>query len=416
MSLKNYFFVLFFLIIILGISNTRIAFASATNGTIDSTHKYAWGENIGWLNFGVSSGDIHVTDSGITGYAWSENYGWINMHANNLSGGSVTNDGEGILGGNAWAEGLGWIDFSGVTIDTDGYLGGYATIISDGSQISFNCSNTGSCGSSDFKVRTDWRPISSRPSGGGGGGSSLPSCTDGRQNGNETGVDCGGTCPLACVVFPVPLPLIPISTPSSPGETVFDSGPCPAELLITDNMKRGDRDGGYGDYNKGVVKQVALLQAHINRILVTTYKEAAGPVDGIYGPLTEQGVKRLQIALNNIVKPTPLLVIDGVVGPFTKIAINNSCGYLGETDISPTVPPNNETSIPGNVPILEKTVKQNIQPNIIINGVNNISTSINTYIITPAVKTIITIGDMIKTTAISFWHGFSEPIIYLFSQ
>jgi hypothetical protein len=26
-----------------------------------------------------------------------------------------------------------------------------------------------------------------------------PSCTDGKQNGDETGVDCGGTCALACV-------------------------------------------------------------------------------------------------------------------------------------------------------------------------------------------------------------------------
>ena len=28
------------------------ASASETNGTIDTTYKYAWGENIGWINFG----------------------------------------------------------------------------------------------------------------------------------------------------------------------------------------------------------------------------------------------------------------------------------------------------------------------------------------------------------------------------
>ncbi|MEA1937009.1 MAG: hypothetical protein U9N04_02775, partial [Patescibacteria group bacterium] len=46
-----------------------------------------------------------------------------------------------------------------------GYFSGYATGDITG-QISFNCSNTSSCGSSDFKVRTDWRPASSRTSGG----------------------------------------------------------------------------------------------------------------------------------------------------------------------------------------------------------------------------------------------------------
>lgn len=43
---------------------------------------------------------------------------------------------------------------------------------------------------------------------GGGGGASpggsagtggAPSCTDGRQNGNEQGVDCGGVCPKVCL-------------------------------------------------------------------------------------------------------------------------------------------------------------------------------------------------------------------------
>jgi uncharacterized protein YcfL len=27
----------------------------------------------------------------------------------------------------------------------------------------------------------------------------APTCTDGKQNGNETGIDCGGSCPLACL-------------------------------------------------------------------------------------------------------------------------------------------------------------------------------------------------------------------------
>jgi hypothetical protein len=29
--------------------------------------------------------------------------------------------------------------------------------------------------------------------------SKTPTCTDGKQNGNETGIDCGGSCPKACI-------------------------------------------------------------------------------------------------------------------------------------------------------------------------------------------------------------------------
>jgi hypothetical protein len=114
-------------------------------------------------------------------------------------------------------------------------------------------------------------------------------------------------------------------TPSQ-AEDILGSGLCPANLIVTDNMKQGDRDGRYSSYNQGTVTQVALLQFHINRILAAQYDQAAGPVDGIYGPLTKQGVERLQAVLNDILVPTPLLVIDGIVGPFTKDAINNSCG------------------------------------------------------------------------------------------
>ncbi len=134
------------------------AFASETNGTIDSTYKYAWSENAGWINFGVSGGSVAITDTGMTGYTWSANYGWINL---NPDGSGVNNNGEGILSGSAWGENTGWVDFSGVTIGSSGYFSGYASSTVTG-QISFNCANASSCGSSDFKVKTDWRPQSAR--------------------------------------------------------------------------------------------------------------------------------------------------------------------------------------------------------------------------------------------------------------
>jgi len=132
-----------------------LVLASITDGTIDSTYKYAWGENIGWINFGCNNCNIHITNAGLTGYAWSENYGWINL---NPTTAGVKNNGNGNLSGYAWSESLGWISFSGVTINNQGEFLGYATILNDNSKISFNCTNTNSCDQSNFKVKTDWRP------------------------------------------------------------------------------------------------------------------------------------------------------------------------------------------------------------------------------------------------------------------
>lgn len=126
------------------------AFASSTDGTIDSTYKYAWGENIGWINFGTSQGDVHITDSGLSGYALGENTGWLNLD-------NVTNDGAGNLSGYAWGENIGWINFAptngGVIINSSGEFTGSALGENTG-WIIFDC---------DYKVKTDWRPQSARP-------------------------------------------------------------------------------------------------------------------------------------------------------------------------------------------------------------------------------------------------------------
>ena len=134
--------------------------ASQTQGTIDPIHKYAWGEKIGWINFSTSGGNVLVTDSSITGYAWSANYGWINLSP---STSGVKNNGYGDLSGYAWSENLGWINFDNVSIDAEGYFQGIAEGEISG-QISLNCSNSASCSSSDYKVKTEWRGRSERPS------------------------------------------------------------------------------------------------------------------------------------------------------------------------------------------------------------------------------------------------------------
>jgi hypothetical protein len=94
--------------------------------------QYAYGENVGWLNFepnitGPNVGAT-VTDEKLTGFIWAENIGWINLSP--VSYGGVTNDGSGNLSGYAWGENVGWISFSpnygGVTIDADGNFSGWA--------------------------------------------------------------------------------------------------------------------------------------------------------------------------------------------------------------------------------------------------------------------------------------------------
>ena len=130
---------------------SNIALASTSNGTIDSFYKYSWAERLGWLNFGTTGGNVHVTDTSLTGYIWSQNYGWINLSPN--YGGGVNNNNEGTLSGYAWGQNIGWINFSGVTISSNGEFSGTASGTISGA-VSFNCLNC--------KIKTDWRPLSVR--------------------------------------------------------------------------------------------------------------------------------------------------------------------------------------------------------------------------------------------------------------
>ena len=170
---KYFIFIVFLTLFLSGVfvfSGSPV-FASSTDGIIDSSDKYAWGENIGWLNFGTTEGNVHITDSALTGYAWAENIGWISLNCSNGSSCSpvdykVANDGEGTLSGYAWSENTGWINFNptygGVTINSSGEFLGYAWGENIG-WIVFNCSTTSSCTTVDYKVKTDWRPQSARP-------------------------------------------------------------------------------------------------------------------------------------------------------------------------------------------------------------------------------------------------------------
>lgn len=165
---KNKIIFLVFMAFLLGLPFFTLA--STTNGTIDSTYKYAWSDNIGWINFApTGSGGTYeglvIADSSVTGYAWSNNLGWINFGPFlNNSGGGVKNTSAGVLSGYAWSNNLGWINFSGVIINSSGQFTGTASGDLVGT-INFNLTHCTNCG-----VKTDWRPASQR-----GGGGGLPS-------------------------------------------------------------------------------------------------------------------------------------------------------------------------------------------------------------------------------------------------
>jgi len=114
---------------------------------LDSGQHYAWGENVGWLNFepqGDGGPGVQVHDEYLEGYIWGENIGWISLNCLNNDictevDFGVLNNGEGVLSGFAWNENTGWISFScestqacdttrwGVTINTGtGRFEGYA--------------------------------------------------------------------------------------------------------------------------------------------------------------------------------------------------------------------------------------------------------------------------------------------------
>lgn len=131
-------------------------------GNIDSTNKYAWSENVGWIDFGVAGGAVAVSDSSLTGYAYCENIGWVSLNCSNTSSCAtydygVVNDGTGVLSGYAWSENTGWINFKpaqgGVTISSSGVFSGYAYGENIG-WINFTVDNP---------VTTSWRASSGSP-------------------------------------------------------------------------------------------------------------------------------------------------------------------------------------------------------------------------------------------------------------
>lgn len=55
-----------------------VAYAAAN---IDSTNKWPWGTNVGWINFNPNDSQVTVdlVSGDLDGYAWGENVGWIHF-------------------------------------------------------------------------------------------------------------------------------------------------------------------------------------------------------------------------------------------------------------------------------------------------------------------------------------------------
>ncbi|MBN8645784.1 MAG: hypothetical protein J0L61_11170 [Planctomycetes bacterium] len=106
-----------------------VAVVCGADTTVSPVRKWAWGENIGWLNWRDANGGlqgVRHSRSFLSGFIWGENVGWINVgngapsggtyaNINNTNFGVNVNPDTGECSGFAWGENIGWINFSTVS-------------------------------------------------------------------------------------------------------------------------------------------------------------------------------------------------------------------------------------------------------------------------------------------------------------
>lgn len=252
---------------------------------INQDDKYAWGENIGWIDF---SG-VEVNESKLSGYAFSENIGWISMNClnNNTCDSAyygVTNDSEGNLDGYAWGENIGWIDFSGVKIE-EGIFYGYAYSGNVG-YISFNCENTETCGDINFKVSTTWIKNSTQSSGSNSGGSSSGSRSVSNSN-------TGGEFASSDTTYVVP-----------------DEDQPATSILEENKLSNIEIDLEFGMQHEYVRKLQKFLNSS-GYILAESGPGSPGNETDYFGTLTRSALAKYQA--DNDIKPSA-----GYFGPITR--------------------------------------------------------------------------------------------------
>ncbi|MES2921693.1 MAG: hypothetical protein V4819_09105 [Verrucomicrobiota bacterium] len=99
--------------------------------TINSTQKYAWAGNTGWLDFRPDAArGFRFGEFSCAGWIWSPNIGWIDcgdgMPVNHINYGNDNNSdygvnhyGTGNLYGMAWSPNTGWINFGWANLDPE---------------------------------------------------------------------------------------------------------------------------------------------------------------------------------------------------------------------------------------------------------------------------------------------------------
>jgi hypothetical protein len=99
------------------------AFTARASTTIDPVNRYAYGANLGWMDWvGDTNHGAVIGQYVCSGYIYSANVGWINLGSGSPANGiyyqnnsaadfGVTNDGAGDLSGYAYGANIGWITF-----------------------------------------------------------------------------------------------------------------------------------------------------------------------------------------------------------------------------------------------------------------------------------------------------------------
>jgi len=103
--------------------HTSQSLTASAATTIDAANRYAWGANVGWMDWrGDTNNGVVIGAYVCSGYIYSANVGWINLGSgspadgiyyqnNSASDFGVNNDGLGNLSGYAYGANIGWITF-----------------------------------------------------------------------------------------------------------------------------------------------------------------------------------------------------------------------------------------------------------------------------------------------------------------
>src|SRR6476661_9498772 len=119
----------------------HVALPALAATTIDAANKYAYGANLGWMDWrGDTNNGAVIGEYVCSGYIYSANVGWINLGSGAPTNGiyyqnvssndfGVNQDGLGNLRGYAYGANIGWINFENTGAPTvnlkTGRLGGY---------------------------------------------------------------------------------------------------------------------------------------------------------------------------------------------------------------------------------------------------------------------------------------------------